>query len=115
MAQEKRFHSGTSTSSSDRTLTDEPAPVSVPWLASPPTASRHKNARIREVPLPVEQMPLPPLPPMPAEEVSLVSPVLGRTKSKRKTLLERIEGWWDLGLLEKRQTMFGGNGTMAVR
>lgn len=28
--------------------------------------------------------------------------------SQRKTLLQRIEGWWDLGLLEKRQTLFGG-------
>ncbi|KAM3506880.1 hypothetical protein MY11210_007367 [Beauveria gryllotalpidicola] len=29
-----------------------------------------------------------------------------RTRSRRKTLLERIEGWWDLGLLDKRQTLF---------
>ncbi|KAM3509270.1 hypothetical protein MY10362_000710 [Beauveria mimosiformis] len=29
-----------------------------------------------------------------------------RTRSRRKTLLERIEGWWDLGLLDRRQTLF---------
>lgn len=31
-----------------------------------------------------------------------------RPRVKRKTILSRIEGWWDLGLLEKRQTLFGG-------
>lgn len=69
---------------------------------------------------------LPPLPDprtfgIPPPPVSPVRPVpaassggvglgigLGRAKSKRKTILERIEGWWDLGLLDKRQTLFGG-------
>ncbi|KAL6860036.1 hypothetical protein ACO1O0_004061 [Amphichorda felina] len=38
--------------------------------------------------------------------LSPLSPLLARARSKRRTIMERIEGWWDLGLLEKRQTLF---------
>ncbi|KAG5972249.1 hypothetical protein E4U56_006134 [Claviceps arundinis] len=32
-------------------------------------------------------------------------------KSRRKTV-ERIDGWWDLGLLDKRQTILGKHGSV---
>ncbi|KAK2599954.1 hypothetical protein QQS21_005338 [Conoideocrella luteorostrata] len=79
----------------------------------PPTATtREKRARIRPPPRPIERVP--PLPPLPAVVPPPKSPVgLGLlnpqpvAKPKRKTILEQINGWWDLGLLEKRQTLFG--------
>jgi hypothetical protein len=61
---------------------------------------------------------MPPMPPMPESPglgpasrspVAVDEPVgmLGRSKSRRKTIRKMVEGWWDLGLLEaqKRQTM----------
>lgn len=38
-----------------------------------------------------------------------MSPLLARVQSKRRTFMERVDGWWDLGLLEKRQTLLGRN------
>ncbi|KAH7326444.1 hypothetical protein B0I35DRAFT_508651 [Stachybotrys elegans] len=92
----------------------------VPWFPPPPTAPirEKKKTRVREAPQPVEEMP--PLPPLPPAHAMLSPKVMGdpfpprkplaRMMSKRKTLLERIEGWWDLGLLEKRQTLAAGGG-----
>ncbi|KFA64490.1 hypothetical protein S40285_01072 [Stachybotrys chlorohalonatus IBT 40285] len=88
-----------------------------PWFPPPPTAPirEKKRARIREAPQPIEDMPpLPPLPPAEAmpppkrmeNPFPLRKPV-ARSKSIRKTIMARIDGWWDLGLLEKRQTMLG--------
>jgi hypothetical protein len=77
----------------------------------PPTASVHEKRR-RHRARPLEE--LPPVPPLPAGVPHEPPPspastaTLARSKSRRKTILERIEGWWDLGLLEKRQTLFGG-------
>lgn len=101
---EKRFDSDSSDAESARQ----------PWFPPPPTAPvRVKRVQLRETPKPVED--LPPLPPMlqVPSSPSFVddgprSPLLERVKSARKTLMERVEGWWDLGLLEKRQTLFGG-------
>ena len=66
----------------------------------PPPAALNRN--VRQAPLP----PLPPLPPSSPVGLGLLSP-LPRQKPKRKTVLGRLEGWWDLNLLEKRQTLFG--------
>ena len=66
----------------------------------PPTRrgeSRFREARdslLREVPAPppAAVVAMPPMPPTPtAEELPM--------RIKRKTILERIEGWWDLGLV----------------
>lgn len=51
---------------------------------------------------------MPPMPPMPESPIMARSPVegglgLARSKSRRKTLKEIIDGWWDLGLLEQRR------------
>lgn len=58
---------------------------------------------------------MPPMPPMPDDADAASSPLspdggaaaLGRSKSRRRTIKQIIDGWWDLGLLEaqKRQTM----------
>lgn len=86
---------------------------SFPPPPAPTATIREKRARIRAPPRPVED--IPPLPPMPAVVpppkspvgLGLLSPLPVAAKPKRKTILERIDGWWDLGLLEKRQTLFG--------
>ncbi|KAM5355325.1 hypothetical protein ACJ41O_001971 [Fusarium nematophilum] len=103
--QEKRFDSD---SSSDAESARQP------WFPPPPTAPvRMKRVQVREAPRPVDDLPaLPPMPPVPPSP-SFVddgprSPLLERVKSKRRTIMERIEGWWDLELLEKRRTLFGG-------
>ena len=105
-----------------------------PWYPPPPTVLKRdsltnmrRNIR-KDKPRPLEDIPpLPPLPkivpvpltsapPLEAPLASPGSPFLARMKSQRKTILERIEGWWDLGLLEKRQTLFkGGNGLLSPR
>jgi hypothetical protein len=90
-----------------------------PWFPPPPTAAvaqhERKRARLitREKPRPVEEIPpIPPLPPLtnfpppPPEPVDM-PPMPRRAKSQRKTILGRLEGWWDLNLLDKRQTLFG--------
>ncbi|KAF5534930.1 membrane-associating domain-containing protein [Fusarium phyllophilum] len=82
--------------------------ASQPWCPPPPTAP--VRVKRKEVPQPLQH--LPPLPPVPVSPGRMnhsgsKSP-LERVWSKRKTLLERVEGWWDLDLLEKRQTLFGG-------
>ena len=98
---EKRFDSDSSDSES----------VRQPWFPPPPTAPvRNSRVRVRETPRPVGT--LPPLPPQPLAGViegGPRSPLLERVRSKRRSILERIEGWWDLGLIEKRQTLFGGS------
>lgn len=93
---------------------DRPA---YPPFPPPPTASvGAKKSRIKPPPRPIEK--IPPLPPLPHIVHYPKSPVdafgirmapQSTTKPKRKTILERIDGWWDLGLLEKRQTRFGKN------
>ncbi|KAM0441075.1 hypothetical protein ACHAPT_000380 [Fusarium lateritium] len=102
---EKRFDSDSSDAESGHQ----------PWLPPPPAAApvRVKRIQVKETPRPVDD--LPPLPPMlqVPSSPSFVddgprSPLLERVKSARRTLMERVEGWWDLGLIEKRQTLFGG-------
>lgn len=96
-------------------------PLPVPIVRSPPSSTAsfgetRKKVRVKEAPRPVEQMPqivIPPPPPVPQDPPtpSPKSPLLVRVMSKRRTIMERIEGWWDLGLLEKRQTLFGNSGS----
>ena len=85
-----------------------------PWFPPPPTAPARekKRVRIREPPKPVEELPQLPIlpthiatlpPPAPVELPPRRKPVRG--KSVRKTLLAHIDGWWDLGLLDKRKTL----------
>lgn len=83
-----------------------PPPVAAP-NPQPLTAAVTKRSRFQEVrrslwpipagsPLPPENPTievLPPTPGLPEERT------LARSKTKRKTILERIEGWWDLGLV----------------
>lgn len=90
-----------------------------PWFPPPPTAAvsqrEKKQSRFREKPRKVGAMPpLPPLPPLtnfpppPPEPVEMPSPKF-QGSARRKTFLEKFDGWWDLGLLDKRQTLFGGS------
>ncbi|ODA79366.1 hypothetical protein RJ55_04959 [Drechmeria coniospora] len=105
--------------------------LAYPVLLPPaPTAAtsmtRKMKARICEVrprPRPLHGLPpvspLSPVPPVPLKlpvsskmphtlrSPPVVRPPVG-TNAKRRTLRDRIEGWWDLGLLEKRQTLHGG-------
>ncbi|KAL7904043.1 hypothetical protein GGI35DRAFT_490830 [Trichoderma velutinum] len=93
-----------------------------PYFPPPPAAAKKTKRRVRR---PVEEMPplpplpafitqrspVPPMPPSPPSShisVPLASPMSATSKTKRKTLLQHLEGWWDLGLMEKRQTLFGG-------
>ncbi|PKK44760.1 hypothetical protein CI102_10949 [Trichoderma harzianum] len=97
-----------------------------PYFPPPPAAAKKTKRRVRH---PVEEMPplpplpaayitqrspVPPVPPMPPSppsshlNVPLASPMSATSKTKRKTLLQHISGWWDLGLMEKRQTLVGG-------
>ncbi|PHH51858.1 hypothetical protein CFIMG_005965RA [Ceratocystis fimbriata CBS 114723] len=43
-----------------------------------------------------------PLPETPVTPISAVSAVSGRWRSKRKTVLEAVSGWWDLNLLSRQ-------------
>lgn len=100
-------------------------PDAHPVFPPPPTATaRIKRKKVSSPgpggvrPKPEPLSSLPPVPPVPSLaatasaipdtpkqlESAAVTPSVGR--SRRKTLLERIEGWWDLGLLDKRQTLF---------
>lgn len=113
----------------------DPRPVFPPPPTAAVRSSR-KKTRPRPKPEPVNSLPpVPPVPPVPPLAATastipttpkqpgstVVAPwdagsgssanVLGSStsnasKTRRKTLLERIEGWWDLGLLDKRQTLF---------
>lgn len=84
-----------------------------PFPAPRPTAmpSEHRIRTGSSPPRPIRT--IPPLPRVPATLPITRKPVgLGLVlppvvKSKRKTILERIDGWWDLGLLERRQTLLG--------
>ena len=96
-----------------------------PWFPPPPTAAvaqrekKRSRSMTREKPRPVEDIPpLPPLPPLenfppPPPEPVEMPPAPRRAKSQRKTVLGILDGWWDLNLLDKRQTLFkgGNNGT----
>ncbi|PFH62804.1 hypothetical protein XA68_11816 [Ophiocordyceps unilateralis] len=75
-----------------------------PRLLSPPPAALRggeKRTREREMADSLQEAPtVSPNSPRPSM----------RDRQKRKTILERIEGWWDLGLLERRPTLpKGGN------
>jgi hypothetical protein len=106
-APEKRFDSDSS---------DTESLSSRPRYPPPPTAPvvREQRERVYDgVPQPVREMP--PLPPPESIPPPIQSP-LSRLKARPRTLLQRIEGWWDLGLIEKRQTRFGGdNGSPVSR
>ena len=117
MAQTK-FDRFDSDSSSDGESMHTTHPISgragEPWFPPPPTAAvpqhQKKRPRVRQKPRAVEEIPpLPPLPPLSSLPSPPPEPVeVPRVKARRKTILERIDGWWDLGLLDKRQTLFGG-------
>ncbi|GKT42960.1 uncharacterized protein ColSpa_03141 [Colletotrichum spaethianum] len=84
---------------------------------------QHKRVRIVEQRQPVHPLPVVPevivspappaspdewqaTPTTPAGDNQLPRKPLARGKSKRKTIMEFIDGWWDLGLLEQqRQTL----------
>ncbi|OHE92904.1 hypothetical protein CORC01_11771, partial [Colletotrichum orchidophilum] len=131
LAREKKWWDSDG-SDSDDAFVAVPAPVSqtsrtTAWFPPPPltmpltTAQvQHKRVQIVEQRQPVHPMPvLPelivsPAPPLSPEARSPMTPVehlvhrkpLSRGKSKRKTIMEFIDGWWDLGLLEQqRQTL----------
>lgn len=112
MVPEKRWESD---SESDIGITAPLNETPKPWFPPPPTASEMKRARPLQRAKPLEEMPpLPNLadmpPPAPVAFPPASKPRLGRTltraKSKRMTLFQVIDGWWDLGLLDKRKTMF---------
>lgn len=121
--QERKIESQGSSSggsSFDGLHLNEPQPVPRPRYLPPPTAP--KRPQFREAPRPVEELPrieIPPPPPIPEDTISPppktplspLSPLLARARSKRRTIKERIEGWWDLDLLDKRATLFGRQGS----
>ncbi|ATY63467.1 hypothetical protein A9K55_007481 [Cordyceps militaris] len=90
-----------------------------PLVPPPPTAAagvkRMKSSTasrgFRRKPEPLAS--LPPVPPVPVLATTTgaipgtpkMPDTPARSRSRRKTLLERIDGWWDLGLLDKRQTL----------
>ncbi|KAK1621824.1 hypothetical protein BDP81DRAFT_400845 [Colletotrichum phormii] len=99
-----------------------PMPMSTQRQMPPTTAQvQHKRVQIVEQRQPVHAMPVlpelivspaPPLTPEARSPMTPMTPVehlvhsrkgLGRGKSKRKTIMEFIDGWWDLGLLEQQK------------
>lgn len=115
--QEKRYDSDSDLSMNIPVPIHEP----YPFFPPPPTAIKKKPLRTKQAAAPIEDIPPlpkfnpdhflpvppPPSPPVPDTEFpGPPSPQLSG-KFKRKTLMQRVEGWWDLGLLEKRQTLFG--------
>ncbi|KAG6049671.1 hypothetical protein E4U39_005662 [Claviceps sp. Clav50 group G5] len=87
--------------------------------AVPTTMMREKAAPVRACSPPLLQdmsllSPAPTTAPWKRAPVamSFISPLSAFiAKSKRKTV-ERIDGWWDLGLLDKRQTILGKHGSV---
>lgn len=93
-----------------------PQPILRHHKHTPPPTAPIREARatrlIRLKAKPVER--LPPLPTttlsVPPPPPEMPSPTVSPTRTcstRRKTILQRIEGWWDLGLLERRQTVVG--------
>ncbi|KAF6807934.1 hypothetical protein CSOJ01_07879 [Colletotrichum sojae] len=86
-----------------------------PWFPPPPTAyvtSRRRVEIVQPARLPVQPLPVlpqmvvtptPPAPPQSPVEHLVHRKPLARGKSKRKTIMEFIDGWWDLGLLEQQK------------
>ncbi|OBR09842.1 LOW QUALITY PROTEIN: hypothetical protein CH63R_05534 [Colletotrichum higginsianum IMI 349063] len=135
LAREKRWDSssGDSGSDSDDVAVAAPRPSARagarPWFPPPPTTAQvqHKRVRVVEQRIPVHPLPVLPevvvaspagpaspggdhqtttTPTTPASDDRLTGRPLARGKSKRRTIMEFIDGWWDLGLLEQqRQTM----------
>ncbi|OAA62136.1 hypothetical protein ISF_05145 [Cordyceps fumosorosea ARSEF 2679] len=81
---------------------------------TPPPPAAIAGIESKRAVRPSPESPPPPMLPVPARvshaipdtpslEAAAAAPA--RTRSRRKTLLQRIEGWWDLGLLERRQTL----------
>lgn len=121
LAKEKRWDS------SDSDSDDVGVPVAPPlasnaarpWFPPPPITAQTRQKRVQIVeasPLPIQPLPVlpemvvtpPPVSPGDSAAHQLPRKPLTRGKSKRKTIKEFIDGWWDLGLLEAhRQTMLG--------
>ncbi|TDZ16148.1 hypothetical protein Cob_v010897 [Colletotrichum orbiculare MAFF 240422] len=91
-----------------------------PWF--PPTTQGRAQKRVEVVNPPagaaaspvLPEMVLTPPPPSPGasskDELLVSRKPLARGRSKRKTIMEFIDGWWDLGLLEaQRQTVLAKN------
>lgn len=104
----------------------EPAFLPEPHRFPPsPTAYEPEVPRnglgIRFSPRPVRALPqivvpppladLPDNPPTPPPK----SPFFERVQSTRRTLMGKVDGWWDLNLLDKRQTLFGGGSGSPAR
>lgn len=109
--------------SSDSLKLNEPRAVNLSFPPPPtevvPIKDKRSRVKIRQAPKRISGLPriiLPP-PPIPDDTPSTpmpkspLSPLLERMNSKRRTIMEKLEGWWDLGLLDKRQTLFR-NGTI---
>ncbi|OAA47947.1 hypothetical protein NOR_02437 [Metarhizium rileyi] len=88
----------------------ESAYPSFPPPPAPTASIGKKRAHKRPPPRPVDKIPALPLPPKSPIGLGLLGPPFTAAKPKRKTILQRIDGWWDLGLLEKRQTLLGKHG-----
>lgn len=112
LAREKRWDSDSDSDAAPSVSSQRP------WFPPPPTAyastTHKKRVEIVQAPaLPVQPLPvLPqmvvtpaPAPPTPKEEVEHLvhRKPLARGKSRRKTIMEFIDGWWDLGLLEQQK------------
>lgn len=128
--EEQRFvdsnnNAGDSSSDNDSLKLNEPRPVPSIRFYPPPTTAfgeKRKKVLVKEAPRPVEKLPeivIPSPPPIPDDSspssasrlrspLSPLSPLLARARSKRKTIMGYIEGWWDLNLLPGRATMMRG-------
>ncbi|VUC22271.1 unnamed protein product [Clonostachys rosea] len=120
---ERSFESGYCSSEDENGLKLYVAAAPQPQSRSSPpsrdsTAGERELIRPREKrpPRPIQELPQIIVPPIPAAQDGPPtpppkSPFLELVHAKRKTIMEKIEGWWDLGLLEKRQTLFKGGGS----
>ncbi|CAH0056500.1 unnamed protein product [Clonostachys solani] len=120
---ERSFESGYCSSEDENGLKLYVAAAPQPQSRSSPpsrdsTADERELVRPRErPPRPIKELPQiivpPPIPaaqdgpPTPPPK----SPFLELIHAKRKTIMEKVEGWWDLNLLEKRQTLLKGGGS----